>query len=121
VDVTGAQWWWDVSYPTSGVRTANEIHLPVGRSVDLVLTTRDVIHSFWAPDLAGKMDTIPGQTNHLRLTPERIGVFEGHCAQFCGLQHAHMGFLVIVQSGTDFDRWLAREQKPIAAPTDDAA
>jgi cytochrome c oxidase subunit 2 len=121
VDVAGVQWWWDVSYPSTNVRTANEIHLPVDRAADIVLTTRDVIHSFWVPDLAGKLDEIPGQTNHLRFTPKSIGVFEGHCAEFCGLQHAHMGFLVIVQSQADFDRWLAREERPISVPPDDDA
>lgn len=121
VEITGEQWWWDVDYPAANYRTANEIHLPVNEPADLVITGGDVVHSFWAPDLAGKLDAIPGQVNHLRFTPTRIGTFEGACAEFCGLQHAHMGFLVIVQSRADFDRWLARATRPPAAPTEDAA
>lgn len=121
VQVQGAQWYWDVAYPAQRFETANEIRLPVGQPVDLQLTTADVIHSFWVPDLAGKVDTIPGQVNHLRFTPQKIGTFRGFCAEFCGQQHANMGFLVIVESQADFGRWVARETRPPTPPTNEAA
>jgi cytochrome c oxidase subunit 2 len=115
VDVTGHDWWWEVAYPGTGVRTANEIHLPVDRTADLRLTSDDVIHSFWVPQLAGKVDLIPGQPNHLRVRPTRTGTFLGECAEFCGLQHANMRFVVVVQSQADFDRWADRDGR--VAPT----
>lgn len=121
VQVQGAQWYWDVAYPAQRFETANEIHLPVDQTVDLHITSADVIHSFWAPDLAGKVDAVPGQVNHLRFTPRRIGTFRGMCAEFCGEQHAHMGFLVIVESQADFGRWVARETRPPSPPGSDAA
>lgn len=121
VEVRGNDWWWAVHYPASGVTTANELHLPVHQPVDIRLTSRDVIHSFWVPDLAGKEDVIPGQPNHLRFTPERIGSYLGHCAEFCGIQHAHMGFRVVVQSPADFGRWLARRTTPHTVPVSDEA
>jgi cytochrome c oxidase subunit 2 len=121
IDVVGKQWWWAVSYPDAGVRTANEIHLPAGQPVDLRLTTTDVIHSFWVPELAGKEDTIPGQVNHLRFTADRPGTYLGRCAEFCGLQHAHMDISVVVETPGDFGRWLARETRVGQAPTSDEA
>jgi len=107
VDVAGEDWWWAVRYPGTDIVTANEIHLPVDRPVDLRLTSDNVIHSFWVPELAGKQDAIPGQPNHLRFTPEATGTFIGRCAEYCGLQHAHMEIRVIVQTATDFGRWQA--------------
>jgi cytochrome c oxidase subunit 2 len=107
VEVTGVQWFWRIRYQPSGVVSANEVRLPADRPVDLVLRAEDVIHSFWVPQLAGKVDLIPGQTNHLRFTPQRIGVYRGQCAEFCGLQHAHMAFVVRVVPPADFDRWIA--------------
>jgi cytochrome c oxidase subunit 2 len=121
VDVQGNDWWWGVRYPASGVATANEIHLPVDRPVDIRLTSRDVVHSFWVPELAGKEDVVPGQPNHLRFTPEHVGTYVGHCAEFCGIQHAHMGFLVVVQSPADFGRWLARRTTTRVEPVSDEA
>lgn len=106
VDVVGRQWWWDVRYPGAGIRTANEIHLPVGRNVDLRLRSLDVAHSFWVPQLAGKLDLIPGQTNHLRVRARRTGTFIGECAEFCGIQHANMRFVVVVQTPADYQRWV---------------
>jgi cytochrome c oxidase subunit 2 len=108
IDVRGQRWWWDVRYPDSGVVTANEIHVPVGRQVDVALTSGDVVHSFWAPQLAGKLDLIPGQTNHLRFKALDAGVYRGMCAEYCGLQHADMDFLVVADAPADFDRWLLR-------------
>lgn len=113
IHVTGHQWWWDVEYEFPNVsqhfRTANEIHIPLGRPARLVLTTADVIHSFWVPQLQGKLDLIPGDTNDLRILPERTGVFAGTCAEFCGQQHAHMGIRVIVDDTTTFKQWAAQQ------------
>jgi cytochrome c oxidase subunit 2 len=121
VEVTGKDWWWAVRYPDGGVVTANELHLPAGQSVDNRLNSDDVIHSFWVPQLAGKEDVIPGQPNHLRFTPETAGTYARRCAEFCGLQHAHMGFRVIVESPADFGRWLARRETPRSVPVSDEA
>jgi cytochrome c oxidase subunit 2 len=121
VDVVGEQWWWRVRYRDPSFETANEIHLPVGRPVAITLRSDNVIHSFWAPQLASKVDTIPGQTNVLRFTPEKIGVYRGLCAEYCGLQHAHMQFLVFVQSEEDYGRWVARRENPPAEPTSELA
>lgn len=120
IDVTGHNWWWDVAYPASGARTANEIHVPVGRTVELRLRTADLIHSLWVPQIAGKLDLIPGQTNHLRIKVEKPGTYLGECAEFCGLQHANMRFVVIAQSPSDFARWSADERPP-AAPASGTA
>jgi cytochrome c oxidase subunit 2 len=116
IDVTGRQWFWDVEYPASGVRTANELHVPVGRTVNVKVTSADVIHSFWVPELNRKIDVIPGQTNSLRLRADRAGVYRGQCAEFCGLQHAHMAFLVVAEPEDRFERWLAAESKPAPPP-----
>jgi cytochrome c oxidase subunit 2 len=123
IAVVGKRWWWDVTYPDSGVRTANEIHIPVGQPVDIELTSDNVIHSFWVPQLAGKVDTIPGQTNHLRLTATSPGTYRGECAEYCGIEHAHMSFLVIADTPVDFDRWLTRRVNGagLTATSDEAA
>ena len=109
VQVVGKRWWWDVRYPDVGVATANEVHVPVGRPVDVALTSDNVIHSFWVPQLAGKVDTIPGQVNHLRLKATAAGTYRGECAEFCGVQHANMNFDVVAQAPADFERWLTRQ------------
>ncbi len=116
VEVVGKDWWWAVRYPDSGVTTANEIRLPVGRPVEIRLTSDNVIHSFWVPNLAGKMDVIPGQPNTLRFTVDEPGVYRGQCAEFCGLQHANMAFYVIAQTPGMFDRWLTRHSQPPSEP-----
>jgi cytochrome c oxidase subunit 2 len=116
VDVEGKLWWWSVHYVGTDVVTANEIHLPAGQPVDLRLTSDNVIHSFWVPELAGKEDTIPGQTNHLRFTADEPGVYLGRCAEFCGLQHAHMDIVVVVDTPGRFGRWLARRESATGAP-----
>jgi len=124
VRVTGHQWWWEVEYedpiPQNRVRTANEIHVPVGRPVALKLESHDVIHSFWAPNLNGKKDLIPGKHNELRFQPRQTGTFRVQCAEFCGLQHANMSLYVVVQSESEFRAWLDRERRPALkpAPTD---
>jgi cytochrome c oxidase subunit 2 len=122
IRITGHQWWWRIEYrdPGSGlwIETANELHLPANRTARLALGSADVIHSFWVPNVAGKMDVIPGRANALDVTPHRIGWFRGQCAEFCGAQHAHMAFDVKVESPQDFAAWLATQGRPALAPTD---
>jgi cytochrome c oxidase subunit 2 len=121
--LTGHQWWWEVTYedpqPSRSFTTANEIHLPVGVPVRLRLGSGDVIHSFWVPNLAGKMDLITGRETELRFTPERVGSYRGQCAEFCGWQHAHMGLLVVVEPRESFEAWRAAQIAPAAPPQDD--
>jgi cytochrome c oxidase subunit 2 len=112
VRVTGHQWWWEVRYPGSGVVTANEIHIPVETKVTALVTTDDVIHSFWVPELNRKVDMIPGLTNRLLLVADKPGVYRGQCAEFCGLQHAHMSVDVIAEPKAKFDAWLAQNARP---------
>ena len=121
IQLDGRLWWWSVRYPATGVTTANELHLPVGQPVDLALRSDNVIHSFWVPELAGKEDVVPGQTNHLRFTADRTGDYLGVCAEFCGLQHGHMGFEVIVQTPGEFGRWMARHSTPQLEPASQEA
>jgi cytochrome c oxidase subunit 2 len=121
IHVIARQWWWQVDYPQQGITTANEIHVPVGLPVRIQLESADVIHSFWVPQLAGKMDLIPTRINNVTLQADQTGVYRGVCAEFCGLQHAHMGFLVVAQSEGDFNAWLAAQQRPATAPTDPSA
>lgn len=120
--VTGNQWWWNLRYedpqPSRMFSTANEIHVPVGRPVKLLLTSADVIHSFWAPNLTGKMDLIPGRMNELRFTAARPGIYRGQCAEFCGYQHAHMGILVVAEAAEDFEAWREAQIAAAAPPAD---
>jgi cytochrome c oxidase subunit II len=116
VHVIGHQWWWEVRYGGSKAVTANEIHIPAGVPVQIVGTTDDVIHSFWIPELNRKIDLIPGRTNRLLLDADRPGTYEGHCAEFCGLQHAHMVATVIAQPPAAFRAWLSNMAKPARAP-----
>ncbi|HEY6961068.1 MAG TPA: cytochrome c oxidase subunit II [Gaiellaceae bacterium] len=114
IDVTGHQFWWEVRYEGTSAVTANEIHVPTNTRVAIVTHTADVIHSFWIPELNRKMDMIPGQSNRVLIDATKPGVYAGHCAEFCGLQHAHMVVLVFAQPRAAFDRWLARESKPVS-------
>jgi len=107
IDFTGQQWWWSVHYPASGVRLRNELRLPVGRPVDIHVGSRDVIHSFWVPRLGGKLDAIPGRIGVVRLQADQPGTFRGQCAEFCGLNHAHMVMKVIAMPAAEFDAWQA--------------
>jgi cytochrome c oxidase subunit 2 len=122
VEVRGQQWWWEITYPdqvaSNTVVTANEIHIPTGRPVMLRLSSLDVIHSFWVPSLHGKMDLIPSRINTTWMQADRPGVFRGQCAEFCGLQHAHMGLFVVAEPPESFDRWLANERRPAVEPFD---
>ncbi len=106
IEVIGHQWWWEVRYPDSGVVTANQFILPVGRPLDVEVTSADVIHSFWVPRLGGKLDMIPGRRNTLRLQASEAGVFRGQCAEFCGSQHAHMILHVEALEAGAFEGWL---------------
>jgi cytochrome c oxidase subunit 2 len=121
IDVSGYQWWWEVHYGDFGVTTANEIHLPAGQPVDLRLTSNDVIHSFWVPQLHGKLDLNPGHITTLRLVADAPGVYWGECAEYCGIQHANMRLVVVVHAAEDFEAWLGRMQQPAAVPAEATA
>ncbi len=121
IEVIGHQWWWEVRYPAQGIITANEIMLPVGQPVRIELTSEDVIHSFWVPELHGKLDMIPGRTNSFWLEATEAGEYWGLCAEFCGIQHANMLYLVIAQPQAEFDAWLTAQQSAPPAPTSDLA
>src|SRR5690606_4891000 len=124
VEITGHRWWWEVRYTGEGMeafRTANQIHLPVGMRTRLVLQSRDVIHSFWVPNIAGKLDLIPGERTQIMVHPTRTGVFRGQCAEYCGAQHANMALHVEVQDLADFQAWRARQQRPARAAQQDLA
>jgi cytochrome c oxidase subunit 2 len=120
LDVVAHQWWWEVrvrdSLPSDEFVTANEVHVPVGVPVHVQLHSDDVIHSFWVPELAGKMDVIPGQSNETWLRANRAGVYRGACAEFCGLQHAHMAFAVIADPPAQYAQWAARQRMSAVAP-----
>jgi cytochrome c oxidase subunit II len=116
VEAVGHQWYWEFRYPGTNAVTADEMHMPVDTPVDLVATTADVIHSFWVPELNRKIDTIPGQRNRIELYANRVGVYRGQCAEYCGLQHAHMSMLVFVQSKAAYRKWLRNQAAPARAP-----
>jgi len=115
VEVVGHQWWWEFRYPEYGIVTANDLHLPQGRPVEVQLTSVDVIHSFWLPRLAGKRDMILGRTNRLVFTPDSVGEFSGQCAEYCGVSHANMRFRAFVHAPDDFAAWVADQSSPPAA------
>jgi cytochrome c oxidase subunit 2 len=112
IQVVGHDWWWEARYAGTPVVTANEIHIPTRTRVEVVGTTADVIHSFWVPELARKIDLIPGRENRLLLEADRPGRYRGQCSEFCGVQHAHMAVAVVAQTPADFRRWLARQRQP---------
>ena len=120
IDVTGYFWWWEMSYRRAGggsaVSSANELRLPAGEPVELLLRANDVIHSFWVPNLAGKTDMIPGRVNRMVIQADRPGIFRGQCAEYCGLQHSLMAFDVVVMPRAEFDAWLAGLAQPVAEP-----
>lgn len=119
VVVTGHQWWWEYEYPGRRVVTATEMHIPVGRPVALTLRSDDVIHSFWPPKLAGKLDVVPGRDNRMVLEADRPGTYYGQCAEFCGLSHANMHLRVVAHSPADFERWVRSNARPAARPDPD--
>jgi cytochrome c oxidase subunit 2 len=116
--VVGHQWWWEFQYPELGFVTANELHVPVGRRVELRLTSTDVIHSFWVPELQGKTDLIPGRENVAWIEADRPGVYGGQCAEYCGIQHTHMGLLVVAQPEAEYEQWAAGQRAPAVTPAD---
>ena len=121
IEVTAHQYWWDVEYPDHEVRTANELHIPVGEPVDLVVRSNDVIHSLWVPKLAGKIDLVPGHTNELRVEVTEAGDLSGYCAEFCGLQHTNMRLLVTAHEPDDFEAWMEDSSEPAPEPESDRA
>ena len=116
IEVVGHQWWWEVNYPDHGFSTANEIHIPVGIPVEVELRSDDVIHSFWVPALHGKLDALPDYPTTLVIQAEEVGRFKGACAEFCGLQHANMGLLVVATSLEEFEAWILGQQQPASTP-----
>ncbi|MFN2637114.1 MAG: cytochrome c oxidase subunit II [Gemmatimonadaceae bacterium] len=123
IDVVGHQWWWEVKYPDEGnpqntIETANEIHVPVGRPVFVKMTSDDVIHSFWAPNLDGKKDLIPGHETRTWFRADTAGVYRGQCAEFCGHQHAKMAFFIVAEPKIQFEHWLETQKGDAAKPTD---
>ncbi len=124
IAVTGERWWWRVEYVTADGRrfaSANELRLPVGEPVPVLLASADVIHSFWVPKLAGKLDMIPGRVNTLTLEATAPGVSRGQCAEYCGGAHALMSFFVVAMPPAEFAAWLEREAAPAAEPATRAA
>lgn len=122
IEVTGNQWWWSMRYmnddPSLIAVTANEMHIPVGRPVMIRGTSHDVIHSFWVPNLHGKRDLIPSRITTEWLQADRPGRYRGQCAEFCGIQHAHMAFWVVAEPPEQFEAWLRHQREPAVAPTD---
>jgi len=126
VRITAKQWWWQVEYmdpamPSRNFITANELHLPAGRPAQIELRSADVIHSLWIPVLAGKEDLVPGYTNTIVVTPRVPGDYRGQCAEFCGLQHAHMALDVRVAEADAFAAWWERQLAPAPAPSTENA
>jgi cytochrome c oxidase subunit II len=121
ITIHGKQWWWRVRYESAAgqwVELANEIRLPVNEPVEFRLESYDVNHSFWIPSLGGKLDLIPGRVTRLTLKPTRTGVFQGVCAEYCGLSHAFMQFPVVILEKSEFEQWLTHQAQAAAQPTD---
>ena len=120
IEIVGHQWWWEVRYlaaePSNSFVGANEIHIPVGETVRIILRADDVIHSFWVPNLHGKRDLIPGQVNVLYLSADRPGIFRGQCAEFCGAQHAHMALFVVAEPKESFAEWENKQRQSARTP-----
>ncbi len=121
IEVTGHQWWWEVRYPQYGIHSANEIYIPTGTRVRFTLMSSDVIHSFWVPQLHGKLDMIPGRVNRFWLEADSAGTYRGECAEYCGTQHAHMDFTVVAVPRAEFSRWASAQAAPAQPPGDPAA
>ncbi|HEX4492355.1 MAG TPA: cytochrome c oxidase subunit II [Acidimicrobiia bacterium] len=115
VDVMAHQWWWEYKYPKENIYTANELHIPINRPVVLSMTSDNVIHDFWVPELSGKKDVVPGQTNVEVIQAEKPGTYLGQCAEYCGLSHADMRLRVIAQTQADYDTWVQTQQAPPSA------
>jgi cytochrome c oxidase subunit 2 len=124
VTVTGQKYWWGYEYPTQSdvgitkaITTANELHIPAGKTVYLTLKSKDVIHSFWAPRLNGKRDVVPGRVHTWLLQADKPGVFSGQCAEFCGTSHANMRLKVVAHDQASWDKWVATMEAPLTKPT----
>jgi cytochrome c oxidase subunit 2 len=121
IQITGHQWWWEVTYPNSQadqtITTANEIHVPVNTPVVVLTNSSDVIHSFWAPSITGKRDLLPGYSSAFWFEIDKEGVYRGQCAEFCGLQHAHMGFSIVAESVDKFQAWQQQQLRPASEPS----
>jgi cytochrome c oxidase subunit 2 len=122
IEVRGYQWWWGVRYedgsPSENFVTANEIHVPIGQPIRISLVAEDVIHSFWAPNLDGKEDLIPGRDNDLTFVVDRPGIYRQQCAEFCGLQHAHMAMIIVAEPADAFAAWRRAQLSSAASPAD---
>jgi len=116
VEVTGHQWWWEFYYPQYNITTADSLHAPVGTTVHVDLYSNNVIHSFWIPALTGKTDDIPGHNNSKWFKADKTGVYYGECAEFCGVQHAHMAFNAVIDTQNDFNTWVTTQQQAAAVP-----
>lgn len=116
VEVVGKRWWWEVRYPEQGIVSANEVHIPTDEQVRIHLTGEDVVHSFWVPQLAGKRDVIPGRETVLTLSADEPGVYEGRCAEFCGVQHANMDVFVVAHEPEEYEAWADRAAEPARQP-----
>ncbi len=116
VTVTARQWWWEYNYTDLGVVTANELHMPVDRPLEITLIGDDVIHSFWVPSLAGKTDVVPGRENHMNMKGDKVGTYLGQCTEFCGLSHANMRLKAFVQTPADFQAWVDDQRRAAATP-----
>ena len=119
--VIGHQWWWEARYPKSGVIAANEIHIPTGRPIPVLLDSADVLHEFWVAELTRKISNVPGHPNHVWLQANRPGVYLGVCSEFCGTQHAWMRFTVVAQEPAEFAAWEQAQLAAAVAPTGEAA
>jgi len=117
----GHQWWWEFDFPSEGFKTANEVYVPVDRPVSIDLKSTDVIHSFWVPQMGGKVDMNPGHVNHVRFFPLKTGSYLGECSEFCGVQHGRMRFLFIVTTPEKYSAWMHDQRLPARQPTGAAA
>jgi len=120
IAIRAHQWWWEARYP-NGVLVTWDIHIPAGRRLRARIESADVVHDFWAPELARKMDAVPGRWGYIWLESDSPGTYQGACSEFCGADHAWMRFRVIAQSQSDFDAWLTEQAQPSPAPTGIAA
>jgi cytochrome c oxidase subunit 2 len=121
VKVIAHQWWWEFQYPTLGVETGDEVHIPSGRAIHFEMTSKDVIHSFFMPSIGGKRDVIPGQENQITLVADTPGEYYGQCTEFCGTSHANMRFRLFVDTPADFDKWVAHQNEAPVKPTEGPA
>jgi cytochrome c oxidase subunit II len=119
VEITGHKFWWEITYPEHGIATANEMHIPAGETIEVRVTSADVIHSFWVPQISpGKIDMVPGRTNVIWMAADEPGEYRGQCTEFCGVQHALMSMVVIASDPAGFDAWIAERSRPLVPPDD---